>query len=133
MPIDKLSNTFVDMSYVGGLREQEIHNKINELISAFNTLEQDRSEQMARLVDRLDTQAQILRDHNARIYDRENDTQPKDKELLKNCPWCGSLPITFNLNYGKGIGCSNTECVDYYAGKVFDTKQEAVNAWNTRV
>ena len=65
-------------------------------------------------------------------------------EKLKPCPFCGSHGI---LEGGDFIGgwnektgprpymaeCSNQDCIaSYMIGAVYDTKEEAIEAWNRR-
>lgn len=58
-------------------------------------------------------------------------------EELESCPFCGSEALlyyspSYVVTYG--VGCSNTECHVYtgYGMKLYETKAEAIEAWNTR-
>lgn len=59
-----------------------------------------------------------------------------DIKLLP-CPFCGDTYILprYNRKYGKWkIGCNSLGCICLHTeGKLFDTKDEAINAWNRRV
>ena len=58
---------------------------------------------------------------------------------LKDCPFCG-CKASFHSDipqfhgFGYGVGCSNPACVAYsgYGMAVFDTREDAVCAWNMR-
>ena len=63
----------------------------------------------------------------------------KDTVELKPCPFCGNKnPTLEEMNSWSGepvwfIGCENYNC--YFGmslGESFNTKQEAIEAWNTR-
>lgn len=54
-------------------------------------------------------------------------------ENLKPCPWCGSMPEI--IDDGDGYyyyACLNLSCPFGPSGKVYATKEEATEAWNTR-
>ena len=52
-------------------------------------------------------------------------------ELL-TCPFCGSeAEISQTYRYTWVVGCANDDC-PCWCGTEFDTKEEAVNFWNTR-
>ncbi len=69
----------------------------------------------------------------------------ESNEQLLPCPFCGKAGEYDSSHYtGRGVGpeysghsvyCSSQEC-PYFTncldGSIFDTKKEAVNAWNTR-
>ena len=48
----------------------------------------------------------------------------------KPCPFCGGTAVISNNENGKHfICCNNCEC---YLDKEFKSKEEAIEAWNTR-
>lgn len=51
-----------------------------------------------------------------------------DKKLLKNCPFCGG-EARFSTEDGNWINCKSCGAETDY----FEQREEAVNAWNTRV
>ena len=56
------------------------------------------------------------------------------KNLLRECPFCGSKAelICFNFEYGTvTVGCTNEDC-DITMGKGFFTDEEAIEHWNKR-
>lgn len=56
------------------------------------------------------------------------------RESLKPCPFCGKLPeIIQEKNGSVWIGCHNNNCsVRHVETDDFDTREEAIEAWNTR-
>ena len=74
---------------------------------------------------------------------REAEAQPKDEELeIKGCPWCGIIPEVKHQIHCTDIGeidfyhviCENVDCyMQPCTPDEFETKQEAVSAWNKRV
>ncbi len=51
---------------------------------------------------------------------------------LKPCPFCGSsAEISQTYRYTWVVGCSNDNC-PCWCGTEFDTKEDAMNFWNTR-
>lgn len=124
MPIEKLGDVTKQLNRYNDAVDICITftNKINELIDFINTREQDRSEQMGRLV--------------SRIVDLEMESrmQPKEDESILGCPFCQTKPeIVFlhnSLHRVKCLNCyqNNRTTVECYG----DTKQEAISAWNKR-
>lgn len=60
-----------------------------------------------------------------------------DIEKLKSCPCCNGKPIVDYYDYNSYYDCYNY-CVycmdcDYKDGTVWDTKDDAMQAWNTYV
>ena len=56
------------------------------------------------------------------------------REKLKSCPFCGSKAIR-NAFDKKVISCSNNSCpcCPMTCSNLFDTSQQASEAWNRRV
>ena len=58
---------------------------------------------------------------------------------VKPCPFCGDTHITVDLKntrymHGYSIGCQSLRCVCCHSyGRVFETKDDAVKAWNKRI
>ena len=61
----------------------------------------------------------------------------------KPCPFCGDKHITVTQKYSTGkymfqhgfsIGCQSIGCIGCHTyGRVFETKEDAINAWNKRL
>lgn len=54
---------------------------------------------------------------------------------LRHCPFCGSAGILYDY-HGKDyrVECINNSCpASYMIGKTFDSADEAIEVWNTRV
>lgn len=149
MPIEKIPNCFFEYPLAINTA-MLIGDKINELIDFINTREQDRSEQMARVISKIDDLKEeqesmhrvhdihmdrtvdTMTDHRIRIEKLErNETQPKEEEILA-CPFCGSSDIEF-YNFGQGCDSWRASCLNcdtFCQNK--QTKQEAIEAWNKR-
>lgn len=171
MPIEKLKFNADIMNYSGrDLKRWELTNvdivvmdKINELIDFINTRDQDRSEQMARMIDRV---TNIESNHEGfkestihqvncllkNIKELENATKPKEQEpqrstlgqffhdmkqeeeSLLNCPFCNHESKVRNLDWAWEVLCENENCpVSPQLNDYYKTKQEAVSAWNKRI
>lgn len=50
---------------------------------------------------------------------------------IKPCPFCGNKPIMEQPESDVHMGCWNPDCVFQPSGN-FDTKQDAIEAWNKR-
>ena len=54
------------------------------------------------------------------------------KEELKPCPFCGSESIAVELHGEYYVRCANCECQVAVVTPLFDSKNEAITAWNRR-
>lgn len=60
---------------------------------------------------------------------------------LKRCPFCGDIYIRLQYHKSNGrnyyywtIGCNTLNCVCLHTqGKMFGSKEEAIEAWNRRI
>ena len=55
---------------------------------------------------------------------------------LKPCPFCGDTYISTHLTtFGKyTVGCNTLKCISLHTeGKLFNSREEAIEAWNKRV
>lgn len=56
-----------------------------------------------------------------------------DKDELKPCPFCGKEAQLDKDSYGYyEVGCYNYGCQVQPFTEIFDTKREAIRAWNRR-
>lgn len=159
MPIEKLSFT-VPNDWTLNDQTNYLQKKLNELIDAYNTREQDRSEQMARIIDKqaqfekkvieqftdffemfdevakeyssMQRGIEILHEKFYEIIDSNSATQPKEEEPeLLTCPFCHKEKYMEVLERNNGKFC--VRCLPCRArGSEKDTKQEAISAWNSR-
>lgn len=166
MPIEKLPETQIMFEKQNFFSEHmankivKLYDKLNELIDAFNTREQDRSEQMARLVDKIkdidNDQNSISREQttygtelcnhtfrlNALELKLENATQPKEENTILGCPWCNELPhisegysilLSHPPKFNYIIQCINKNClINPKLAFSFNNMKEAIKAWNAR-
>ena len=54
---------------------------------------------------------------------------------LKPCPFCGDTYISIHSTKGGNyiVGCNTLKCIGLYCeGKLFNSKEEAIEAWNRR-
>jgi len=50
--------------------------------------------------------------------------------LPKQCPRCRAEAEVKPVDDGVWIGCSNRDCADYPEARFYETKQQAIRAWN---
>jgi hypothetical protein len=65
--------------------------------------------------------------HNSRFGNEK-----KEPEIVKGCPFCGSLCSLERLNNYYTFRCENKECHMHYINIYATSEQKAINAWNTR-
>lgn len=60
----------------------------------------------------------------------------KREPKLKRCPWCGTKATVEEVQKAMGIrktvGCATQYCYGYQSFAAFDTRREAIIAWNRR-
>lgn len=143
MPIEKLEiKKGLHEVYCSDKRELTV--KLNELIDFINTREQDRSEQMARLIDRvnkLDKNMNRVIDyscaHENRLNSLEKATQPmEEKPEINECHTdaCEVMGWSFMSDQNEWITMYKVDCIccGLRPGTLYKTKQEAITAWNSR-
>ncbi len=127
-----------------------ICNKINELIDAFNLTEYNRSEQMARIIKRLcklEKEAggaigclDRANENMQKLLDSINDgslgiKEEKDNDIL-SCPFCCCIgKVSFNKQRQSeqyNVLCPDVNCKVNPITNYFETKEEAIDAWNQR-
>ena len=65
------------------------------------------------------------------MSDKTSD-KTSDKRLL-SCPFCGGEGEVHEYNsFWYKVGCNNQKCFLYITAQVFNSKEEAIEAWNTR-
>lgn len=158
MPIEKLGDVTKQLNCYNDASDICITftNKINELIDAYNTREQDRSEQMARIIVRFERmEREVVLYHKALIslkhkfedaeYDK-NATQPKEEERstlgqffhdmkkeeesndISDCPFCDDFCYLI-----EGEGRYYIECKKcMVSSRYFSDDKEAIRFWNRR-
>ena len=52
---------------------------------------------------------------------------------MENCPFCGCKGVFWYKDDTNSLGCSNPFCICFTLTREFDTKEEAIQAWNKRV
>ena len=58
----------------------------------------------------------------------------KNKEQkMKRCPICNSEAVAYYIaGHGYFVSCLNEKCIMYNLNIMFESKEEAINAWNKR-
>ena len=58
----------------------------------------------------------------------------KNKEQkIKRCPICNSESVAYYIaGHGYFVSCLNEKCIMYNLNVMFESKEEAINAWNKR-
>jgi Restriction alleviation protein Lar len=133
MKINKLKKeiVFFEDDRTISIFERFVFNKINELIDAFNENEKNRSEQMARFVDKINSVenqiGRVIKDMRAKEEEKEPAILP--------CPWCNNAPEVAYSIYEETytIQCRHFDCIacPQLHAELY-TKQEAIDAWNKR-
>lgn len=60
----------------------------------------------------------------------DEQTAPSKDERLEPCPFCGGAAGACNIEEGNVVECCRMDC--YGVGRAFDTREEAIAAWNRR-
>lgn len=121
MPIEKLNLIEVEKETLK--HAISLIKKINELIDYFNDIASEQA-----------THCEALDNHVERLRKLENATQQKEEETeLLKCPFCSNAGGLFHNIYGHYIGCPNNDCEFDCSTDFYETKQEAINAWNKRI
>lgn len=129
MKIENLSHSDCAMC---SPRDEQIVDKINELIDAVNEFDRNLEEICGAIV-RLEVATKTISFKNNSHYLKEE--KPSETELLP-CPFCGSKAENTRciMNTYYITGCSNKDCICFY----FNARKElahdiSVKKWNIRV
>lgn len=100
-------------------------------LEAANKVLGDKLEEANGRIERLNTELDEVSVENERLRERlekETDEEPEPKP----CPFCGKAPRISEVNFQTCIACVNEDCPVNPETIFFQTREEAIEAWNRR-